>query len=233
MRVYLIRHAQSENNVLTDETLHMRKVDPSLTELGFEQAQYLADYLETTTDLGVDAPHFGITHFYCSAMFRALLTSLPVTKAIGMKPRVWVNLHEKGGMFLREGKQVNGFSGMTRGAILKDFPNYDLPDDVTDYGWYDHTTGMETETRGMFRAIEVANSLRERSNSDDVLALVSHAGFLDILMKAIFDQLPSEPYTMRYYHYNTAITRIDYLNHRPILHYHNRVDHLPHDKRSA
>jgi len=76
--------------------------------------------------------------------------------------------------------------------------------------------------------------LRDRSaDSREVLALVSHAGFLDILLKAIFDQLPSRPHTMRYYHYNTSITRIDYHGRRPVLHYMNRVDHLSPDKRSG
>ena len=231
MRVYLIRHGQSENNVLTEETVHLRKVDPDLTELGYEQRDYLAEFLATETEARGES--FEFTHLYCSAMHRALLTAQPVATALNIQPEVWVDIHEKGGLFLREKQQVNGFNGLTRTAILDEFPNYHLTDLVTESGWYDSEMGIEPEAHSQYRAIKVATELRQRSDSDEVLGLVSHAGFLDILLKAIFDELPSRPYSLRYYHYNTAITRIDYHEQRPILHYMNRADHLPRDKRSS
>lgn len=229
MRVYLIRHAQSENNVLTKDTIHQRKVDPNLTALGYEQRDYLAEFLASAPE-----PHetsFGLTHLYCSAMNRALLTTQPIAKALGVQAQVWVELHEKGGMFLHQNGRTNGFNGMTRATILKAFPDYDLPDTITEGGWYDSKMGKEPEAHSFYRAIKVATALQQRAESDDVLALVSHAGFMDILLKAIFNQLPS--YTINYYHHNTAITRIDYYEQRPILHYMNRVDHLPINKRST
>lgn len=226
MRVYLIRHAQSENNILTPETMRHRKVDPDLTELGYQQRQYLADFL-------AQAAGFEMTHFYTSPMRRSLLTAAPVAKTLNLRPRLWVDLHEKGGMFQQQDGQVNGFNGMTRAAISQEFPDYLLSEDVSARGWYDASLGMEPETHSLFRAIKVAKALQERSHANDALGLVSHAGFLDVLLKAIFDQLPSRPYTMRYYHYNTAITRIDYRESGPALHYMNRVDHLPAAMRSA
>jgi broad specificity phosphatase PhoE len=135
---------------------------------------------------------------------------------------------------LREGDTVNGYTGRSREQILEEFPNYTLPESVTSNGWYNPELGMEPETHSMYRAIKVALALRERSaDSNEVIGLVSHAGFIDILLKAIFDELPSRPLTMRYYHYNTSITRIDYHGRRPVLHYMNRVDHLASDKRSG
>ena len=231
MRVYLIRHAQSENNILTEDTLHLRKVDPNLTELGYEQRDYLANFL--TNAVEINNTDFGITHIYSSAMHRTLLTSEPFAKALGISPQVWVDLHEKGGMYLHEDGHDKGYIGMTRSEILSSFPNYDIPETVTDNGWYDVNLGIEPETHSFYRAIRVSTALEQRADSDDVVALVSHAGFLDLLIKAIFDQLPSRPHTMRYYHYNTAITRIDYHGQRPVLHYMNRVDHVPSDKRSV
>lgn len=230
MHVYLIRHAQSENNVLTEDTYHLRKVDPDLTELGYEQRDFVAQYLASATEITGDK--FAITHLYCSAMYRTLLTAQPIARALDVKPEVWVDVHEKGGMFLRENDQIRGFRGLTRSEIFKDFPDYTLPEAVTETGWYDDKLKMEPETHSFYRAINVATALKERSDTDDVIALVSHAGFLDVLLKAIFNQLPSRPHTMRYYHYNTAITRIDYYEGRPLLHYMNRVEHLPIDKRS-
>ena len=226
MQVYLIRHAQSENNVLTHETMHRRKAEPDLTELGYRQRQLLADFL-------AQADGLEMTHLYTSAMYRSMLTVEPVAKALGLQPEVWVDLHEKGGMFQRRNGHVEGFQGMTRAAILKEFADYRLPAAVSERGWYDVDLGMEPETHSFFRAIKVAQGLRERGYTDDALGLVSHAGFLDVLLKAIFDQLPSRPHTMRYYHYNTAITRIDYRESGPALHYMNRVDHLPAAMRSA
>ncbi len=225
MHVYLIRHAQSENNVLTSDNLHRRKVDPDLTELGYRQREALADFLANEADLADQT--FAVSRLYTSAMYRSLLTTQPVSAALNLRPEVWLDLHEKGGMFLRQNGRVDGFGGMSRSAIMSQFPDYRLPDTVSDDGWYDASLGYEPETHSEFRAIKVANELSQRSRSDEVIALVSHAGFLETLLKAIFGQLPSRAYAMRYYHNNTAITRIDYDGTRPALHYLNRVDHLP------
>ncbi len=230
MHVYLIRHAQSENNVLTSETMRRRKVDPDLTELGYRQRDNLASFL--ASELDVVGASFEITQLYTSAMYRSLLTSQPISEALEIQPEVWPDLHEKGGMFLRQNGRVKGFNGMTRSAISQEFPAYQMPDSVSENGWYNPDLGMEPETHSFYRAIKVARVLSDWSDSDRVIALVSHAGFLDVLLKAIFEQLPSRPYAMRYYHDNTAITRINYDGARPLLHYMNRIDHLPAAMRS-
>lgn len=230
MHVYLIRHAQSENNILTAETMYRRKVDPDLTELGYRQREILADFLANETDVGDEG--FGISCLYTSAMYRSLLTAQPVSAALDLQPAVWLDLHEKGGLFQRQNGHFSGHAGLSRGAISGEFPSYRLPEGVSENGWYDASLGFEPETHSFFRAIKVAKDLSEWSKTDAVLALISHAGFLDILLKAIFGQLPSRPKTMRYYHYNTAITRVDYHGTRPALHYMNRVEHLRADMRS-
>ena len=230
MRVYLIRHAQSENNVLTSETMHRRKVDPGLTELGYRQREALADYLANEAEQGRDG--FDISCLYSSAMYRSLLTAQPVSDALEMPAMIWPDLHEKGGLFLQQNGTVNGFAGMTRAEITSEFPGYRLPDTVSEAGWYDASLGFEPETHSIYRAIKVAKDLGDWSKTDAVIALISHAGFLDILLKAIFGQSPSRPHDMSYYHNNTAITRVDYDGLRPILHYMNRIDHLPPTMRS-
>ncbi len=230
MRLYLIRHAESENNALNQDTLHRRKVDPDLTPLGYQQRDLLARHIAAERDSVGEG--YSITHLYTSAMHRSLLTTKPVSEALGMAPTVWPDLHEKGGMFLERDGCVRGYTGMTRAEIQAAFPGYGLPAEVDDCGWYDAAMGRELETHSYYRAIKVARELRDRGDSDDVIALVSHAGFLDILLKAIFAQLPSRPYTMRYYHDNTAITRINFHRGWATLHYLNRVDHLPADLRS-
>ena len=230
MHVYLIRHAQSENNALTPDGLHRRKVDPDLTELGYRQRDALADFLANEAESADQT--FAISRLYTSAMYRSLLTTQPVSAALNLRPDVWVDLHEKGGMFQRQNGRVNGFGGMSRSAIMSQFPGYQLPEAVSEAGWYDAALGFEPETHSDFRAIKVARALSELGRSDEVIALISHAGFLDSLLKAIFGQLPSRPHAMRFYHNNTAITRVDYDGARPALHYLNRVDHLPAAMRS-
>ena len=226
MQIYLIRHAQSENNALSAEAAHRRKVDPDLTALGYQQRQRLADYL------GNEADENPIEQLYTSAMYRSLLTSQPVGQALELPPALWLDIHEKGGMFLRQNGQVSGYGGMTRAAIGQAFPRVQLADGLTEQGWYDAALGMEPETHSHYRAIKVASELRSRAESESVIALVSHAGFLDILIKALFDQLPSRAHSMRYYHNNTAITRIDITRGQSVMHYLNRVDHLPAAMRS-
>ncbi len=228
MQVILIRHAQSENNALTADTMHRRKVDPGLTELGHQQRERLADCLGNETAAG----EIEIKQLYTSAMLRSLLTSQPLGEALDLQPAIWLDLHEKGGLFSRQNGQVSGFGGMTRTAISQAFPRVQLAEALTESGWYDATLGMEPEAHSHYRAIKVAGELRRRADAQAVVALVSHAGFLDILIKALFDQLPSRPHTMRYYHNNTAITRIDIVRGQTVMHYLNRVDHLPMAMRS-
>lgn len=228
MQVYLIRHAQSENNALTADTMRRRKVDPALTELGYQQRERLADWLGSEASAGA----INIGQLYTSAMYRSLLTSQPLGEALDLRPEIWLDLHEKGGLFSRQNGQVSGFGGMTRTAIRQAFPRVRLGEAVTESGWYDAALGMEPETHSHYRAIKVAGELRRRDDSQAVAALVSHAGFLDILIKALFDQLPSRAHTMRYYHNNTAITRIEIARGQTVMHYMNRVDHLPAAMRS-
>ncbi len=228
MQVYLIRHAQSENNALTAETMHRRKVDPDLTELGYQQRERLADWLGSETSAG----EIDIGQLFTSAMYRSLLTSQPLGEMLDLQPEIWLDLHEKGGLFARQNGHVSGFGGMTRTAISQEFPRVQLGELVTESGWYDAALGMEPETRSHYRAIKVAGELRRRDDSQAIVALVSHAGFLDVLIKALFDQLPSRPHTMRYYHNNTAVTRIDIARGQAMMRYMNRVDHLPAAMRS-
>ena len=135
-------------------------------------------------------------------------------------------------MYRNENGAVKGYGGMTRGEIRRAFPEYRLPKEVSERGWYERELGLEPETRSFYRAIKVARQLSDWSRTEAVIALVSHAGFLDILLKAIFGQLPSRPHSARYYHNNTAITRVDYQGTRPALHYMNRDEHVPAELRS-
>lgn len=232
MRLYLIRHAQSTNNALED--VRQRVKDPDLTPLGEEQGALLAQFLSTTVDTSGD--DYGITHLYTSAMYRSLKTARYLQAALGLQPIVWTAIHEEGGIFLHDNQGVaQGYPGMTRQQIADEFPGFVLPDDVTEDGWWDVAQGQETFAAMVARAQAVADALCERATtSDDHVVLVSHAGFLSALIKSLLQQVPIEPGTMFYAHYNTGITRFDFRDHLDDmrLHYLNRTEHLPQVKRS-
>ena len=237
MELYIIRHGQSTNNALPDE--NNRVYDPPLSDLGQQQAQLLAAYLtngrnrDPWLDPTVGTVHddqgqdFGFTHLYCSAMHRALQTAQPIGKALGIHPEVWIDIHEHGGMYLEQPDGIVGFPGKTRSEILSEFPDYVLPEAITETGWYDPKVGQESLYTAQARAIKVAGELRRRAASDERIAIVSHGTFIDVLIKALFYQIPSRQ--TYYLHANTGITRIDFLKDRErlLIRHMNRVAHLP------
>ena len=230
MQLYLIRHGQSQNNILTPDTNHLRVSDPDLTELGQQQAEVVAQHL---ADFRVWGKSYGITHLYCSAMRRTLQTTQPIAKALNLIPEVWVDIHERGGIFLKEAPETYvGYPGMTRSQIQNEFPDYILPDEVTENGWWNVADGMEDELASQYRAMKVAAALRSRMDTADCIALVTHGGFMDILLMALTRRLPVNEELFHFIHHNTAITAIRFYKEETVLYYTNRTEHLPPDLRS-
>ena len=236
MQLYFVRHGESENNVMPNQA-H----DPSLTEIGKTQAALVADYLANTMNIEELVLHptdsteraqigkFEFTHLYCSPMCRALQTAQPISKALGMKPEVWIDIHEHGGVHLKVDGVIHGFGGKTRSEMLAEFPDYVLPDAITEDGWWHPQDGQESIDLCMARAMRAASKLRtwarDEKSADDVVIIVTHATFLDRLIKAIMNMLPGIHHM--HWHYNTAITRIDILTDgMAIIRYINRAEHL-------
>lgn len=239
MELYIVRHAQSINNALVDQ--RDRVCDPTLTELGRRQAELVARHLAGGVNLeqsvGVSEEDtsvhrrlgYGINRLYCSAMHRALLTARPIAQALGLRPQVWLDIHEHGGIFLDHGEAggLVGYPGKTRTEVLAEFPGYILPAALTDEGWWRGVT--EDWPACQARAIRVAGELRQmtrQANHDERVVIVSHGGFIDALLKALLNQLPGSQ--VIFHHYNTAITRLDFRSDgRLDIRYLNRVPHLP------
>jgi len=230
MELFIIRHAQSTNNALADQ--QNRVCDPPLTELGHRQAQILARHLSTARELepiamtsnNPDQRGYGITRLYCSPMWRALQTAYPIGQALRLAPEIWIDLHEKGGIFLDHGEAGKvGYPGKARQEILAEFPDCVLSEEIDDHGWWNRDHEDWPACHG--RAIKVADELRKRATDGGRVAIVSHGGFVDALLKALFNQLPSRH--LFYYHHNTAISRIDFRSDgRLDFRYLNRVDHI-------
>lgn len=239
MQVYLIRHAQSFNNALMEDQFK-RVADPPLTEVGLQQAELVAQFLKNTVCLEEIVRHpvhnrdnstpYTITHLFCSPMYRTLQTAFPIARELDLTPVVWPDLHEQGGMFLERDGVAQGEGGMTRAQILEQFPNYVLPDSVTDEGWYDPKKGIEHFSDTMARAIRVVTELRRRAQmeefKDSKVALVGHGAAIDAIIKAFIHNLPTDRYF--YWHYNTAITMLEIVEDGVVMiRYLNRVTHLP------
>ena len=240
MKLFLIRHAQSVNNSLA-ETIEMndylaqRVPEPPITALGERQAALVAQHLqhEQYPELHQDrhddgqSTGYGITQLFCSPMLRTLQTTRPISTALGLRPEIWIDIHEHGGIFRGNPRlnDVAGFPGLTRSEIMAQYPDYVLADGITEKGWW---VGDYEEMEGCYaRATKVAATLRSwaTAREGERIALVSHGTFLDALIKALFGQdFASQLY---YTHYNTAISRIDFT---PkgflLLRYLNRTEHL-------
>jgi broad specificity phosphatase PhoE len=239
----IVRHGQSTNNASTDP--QERVCDPPLTELGQLQAEMVAQYLATGSRLASweeerdNGGGYGITRLYCSPMWRALQTAQYIGRALALAPEVWVDLHERGGVFVDYGKAggIVGYPGKTRAEMLAEFPNYVLPEGVTERGWWRYP-GCEDPAAFYGRAVKVAEALRERAARnervarneraahDERVAIVSHGGFIDALLKVLFGQLPG--HEVYYHHLNTGISWIRFrTDGRLHVEYLNRVAHLP------
>lgn len=233
MEVYLIRHGQSDNNVIesalpgSPAARGTRHQDPELTAKGVRQAQSAAAFLAQEGHLYPEERSAGqpaFDQFFCSPMVRALHTAQYIGEALGVQPQVWVDLHEMGGIYLEQDGAKVGFPGQSRSQIQARFPEAQLPPQVSEQGWWQG--GYEEVYQAQGRAIGVARQLRNMAANGRRIALVSHGDFLNGLLKALEDQLPGSG--TYWEHRNTGITRLDFEpGGRMVLRYLNRVEHLP------
>ncbi len=241
MKLFIIRHAQSANNVLAEaisynDYMSQRVPEPPITELGFQQAELVARHIVNEGQISEDQANgehvvvgngYGFTRLLVSPMLRTLQTAWPLSQALGLAPEVWVTIHEQGGMFAGNPHQgeVTNFPGLTRSEMLTSFPGVQLPSEVTEQGWW--FGGYEEMATCVARAVQAAQTLRQWAPTmpDARIALVSHGTFADALIKALC-QLPNE-HPIYFSHYNTAITRLDFLPEGYLaLRYTNRTQHL-------
>ncbi len=110
MQIYFIRHGQSTNNILSYEDGsydYERVSDPSLTDIGVEQANMLeipGAKLEWPADVTIDTQNrygFGLTHLYCSLMIRAVHTGSIISSHVGLPLVGLPQVHEVGGYILK------------------------------------------------------------------------------------------------------------------------------------
>jgi broad specificity phosphatase PhoE len=242
MQLYYIRHGQSINNLNWDNPEYKEHSDPFLTEMGLEQAEYLARYLKEKQHITNDKVWniqnqygFGFTHVYTSLMERAVATAAPAARALETVPfTAWTEIHEEGGIYAREkDENQKGLSGKPRSFFEKNFPELKLPDDYDESGWWNRS--FESDEERQFRADKVlADLLTRHGDKEDQpeqrIALVSHGGFFVRLVSAML-KLPwrQGAHDMKSWFLlnNCSISRFDIRKGEILISYINRTDHLP------
>ena len=235
MQFYFIRHGQSGNNLLWNQTgsSHGRSEDSELTEMGRRQAELLAQFLSRGDHIakanGPDHHNragFFITHLYSSLMARAVATGAVMTEVLRVPLVAWEDAHEGGGIYLEnpETGECVGQPGKNRVYFEAHYPQLVLPEGLGEAGWWNRP--FETEEQRPPRAQRFLRQLIERhGQTDDRVAVISHGGFYNYLMAAIL-KMPSSD-RVWFVLNNAAITRIDWYDQHVDLVYMNRVDFLP------
>lgn len=239
MRIYFIRHAQSENNLLWElnRASKGRHEDPGLTPLGFEQAKLLGAYLrDSREEFPKDWQEsgqvgYGITHLYASLMTRALQTATAVSEALGLEMLGRTDLHECGGIYLdnEETGERDGLPGPTLAELKGQFPHLVLPEGDVNTGWWNRP--FEDRPERFVRARGVFQSMIEKhGDTDDNVAIVTHGAFHNALITVLLG-LP-EDHKVWISMFNTAITSIDIWEDGKGINYTNRTVFLPPDMMS-
>ncbi|HEX9331893.1 MAG TPA: histidine phosphatase family protein [Anaerolineales bacterium] len=248
MEFYFIRHGQSQNNANWNNPDYKESPDPALTDLGLEQAHYLAEFLkknQTITDDKVwniqNRYGFGLTHIYTSLMERAVSTAAPIAQALDIPLLAWKEIHEEGGIFSRGDKRsspvdkanVLGLPGRPRSFFAQNFPTLTLPEDLDETGWWNRP--FEAEDERQIRADQVFADLLARHKDregqpEDRIAFVSHGGFFMRLMSAIL-KLPwrQAAFGLRSWIIlnNCSISRFEVHKEEINIAYLNRTEYLP------
>ena len=170
LRVVLVRHGQSSNNVLLEsggvaEFAKGRVPDAPLTPLGLRQAKAVAAFL--ASQQGVSHPP--ITAVYTSAMARAVNTACEIGAALGSPPIVWADLHEIGGCYtqnmLHSGEvELAGAPGMSVAELAHAFPSAVVTpvSGVDSHGWW-KSRHAERAHDAVDRLAGVLHTLRARA----------------------------------------------------------------------
>ena len=242
MQLYYIRHAQSVNNArwVKTRSSEEREPDPGLTEAGHQQAQLLAEYLAyrerdvATEEDNHNRQGFDITHLYSSLMVRSVTTGHYISELLDLPLLGLEVVHEIGGIYETDrdtGERI-GLPGASSTDFKEAFPRLKWPEGADEKGWWRSRAAEEWETVPG-RAQDFLKFLqKQHGNSDDRVAVVSHAGFFHALMHVLlsyerFNDRLDEVREIGFLVNNSSVSRFDFEEDRIRISYLNRVDHLP------
>jgi len=235
MKLFFVRHGQSENNALwTNTRSNLNRVfDPQLTEVGIKQVEAAADFFVSqlrTNDPKIYDQSFKYEgeeiRIYCSLMDRAIQSGLIISKKLSLPLKAHVDIHENGGLYSEDPQTSEriGVPGRTLKELQSTYPELILPEKINPDGWWNRPF-EDRETRRI-RAKRVLNEFKDRfGNSDEILIVITHGGFYNYLLRAAFEL--RDDTVVWFDLFNAAITLIeiseDFIN----LRYCNRYDYIP------
>lgn len=219
MFLYLIRHAQSQNNA---KPVYCRTVDPPLTSVGRLQTQYLSESLSRVPfDMLVTSP-----------VLRAVQTARGIHDRTDHHVHVWMNLFEEGGLDPCDGRQANQCSpGKTRSQISQyaalDPMRCTLDPSITESGWWGRP--RESADAAACRATEVARRLTDCVGGlNHGAVVVTHAAFKSrLLLNLVGESIKSDQLQMINNINNTGVTTVELVSSVWRLCSLNDVGHLP------
>ncbi len=246
MQLYLIRHGQSTNNArweTQDGAAASLSSDPTLTQKGVRQAELAADFLAYSKpgeeDFWRDPQNrrgFGLTHIYCSLMKRAIHTGSIIANRLNLALMGLPEVHEVGGIFLEsvvnDVVELSWEHGVDQEFLSTYYPQLKLAQPIDSKGWW--RGGKEDNNLVLKRAQGVLNWIKEHHlGSDDRVAIVTHGGFsnslLRVMLKISLDEPDNRKLDYRMIYNNCAISRFDFVDDRILMVYHNRADFLTDD----
>ena len=242
MQLFIIRHAQSQNNALWARTNsdEGRSPDPPLTTLGHRQARFLASHLAHTSEVELvkdwdshNRAGYGITHLYTSLMIRAVETGTYVAQALGLPLIGRTDIHERGGIWRWDEvtEERIGIPGPNRAYFEDHYPQLELPEEITEEGWWNKPFESDEEVNDRVRLF-VADLFASHGERDDRVAIISHGGFINSLLGSFFKvgqggEYDDGPKGLWFGTSNTGISRLRFGHDFVALVYLNRVDFLP------
>lgn len=208
MLLYLIRHAQSQNNARPED---QRVEDPSLTELGSQQAALLAEWIVSLR----------LTRVITSPFRRTLETAEPIRVATGLRPEVRIALHEQGGCYRGHLPDSRfGRPGLTRFEIEQYFPEFDVAADIDGDGWWG-SKAYETMDQARRRAAQLLEeTCAEFARTEHRVAYVMHADVKRLFLAHVHREPLDVPH-------NASVSLLEVTPQGSRLLDYNRIDHLP------
>ncbi|GMA19850.1 histidine phosphatase family protein [Arsenicicoccus piscis] len=217
MELIVIRHGQSENNRLFAETGSRvgRTPDPALSEEGELEVAALAAGL-------ADA---GITHLYSALTRKSLQTASALAETLGVPVVGRADLGGVGGLYQIHGSTSTrqAFPGLTPEEMREACPGVQLPDTLTDGEPWDGS--FERESDAPARAGALIGELQDTHDQDDVVAVVTHPHFGQLLLQTgVGFRGDARAFVL-----DTASATAVQLGDKPVALYVNRVfsDHQP------
>jgi 2,3-bisphosphoglycerate-dependent phosphoglycerate mutase len=238
-RLLLVRHAQSANNVSSDEARERyagdaerilvesertRVPDPELSKVGVQQAERLADAL---------APMLSRqrTLLVSSPMRRALLTAAPLAARAGLERERFVcrgDLFEVGGCYYGEVAHPSTNAAQLEG----EFPI--LCSEIGADGWYAGRAGPESSSEARERIARVITWVEHTLASDehDLVVVMGHGDLFTRWLRQWFG-IPWGR-SLAFVHANTGITKLTWTRHDGVLlDFTNDLRHLPETLRTG